>query len=335
MNSKLINGYNSLITRANEKMADQSLDQKTRTGYRFKLGHYKKALKKIGNLDVYIENIEQAKQLKIFTPGEITHIERFLMDDSLNESPPVDIRNVELEKLQTITGIGPKRAIDLYDNKEMTLEKLLNGEGNEYLTHHQKMGVKYYHDLNERIPRGEITAMKKKMERYLTDGYKIMVCGSYRREVETSGDMDVLVYHPHVEDIIHNNYFQIFISYLEDACFLVDSLTPNVNKTKYMGMCQLSNKHRVRRIDIRFIPYSSLASAMLYFTGSGEFNKNMRTFAIKCGYKLNEYGIFQLDKSKETPTETRLEANSEEDIFSILNLDYIEPKNRLATVKFK
>ena len=72
---------------------------------------------------------------------------------------------------------------------------------------------------------------------------------------------------------------------------------------------------------------------MLYFTGSGEFNKNMLTFAIKCGYKLNEYGIFLLDKSKETPTETRLEANSEEDIFGILNLDYIEPKNRLATVK--
>ena len=86
---------------------------------------------------------------------------------------------------------------------------------------------------------------EEKMERYLTDGYKIMVCGSYRREVEMR--YDVLVYHPH-KDIIHNNYFQIFISYQEDACFLVDSLTPNVNKTKYMGMCQLSNKHRVRQI---------------------------------------------------------------------------------------
>ena len=335
MNTRLINGYNSLISRAAEKMGDQSLDQKTRTGYRFKSGHYKKALKKIISLETDITNIETARELGTFTTGELTHIERFLEDASLNTEPKVNGRNVELERLQTITGVGPKRAADLLDKSNINLDKLLNGEGDEYLTHHQRMGVKYYHDLNERIPRAEITQMKRKMERSLTDGYKLMVCGSYRREVETSGDMDVLVYHPQVDDILHDNYFQIFIETLEDAGFLVDSLTPNVNKTKYMGMCHLSNKHRVRRIDIRFVPYSSLASAMLYFTGSGEFNKNMRTYAIKKGYKLNEYGIYNIDKSKDTPTEDRVETTIEKDIFAILNLEYIEPRDRLASVKFK
>lgn len=335
MNTRLINGYNSLISRAAEKMNDQTLDQKTRTGYRFKSGHYRKALKKIKELHTDITNIDIARTLGVFTAGELTHIERFLEDDSLNSAPKLNSRNVELERLQTITGIGPKRAADLLDKHALTLDKLLNGEGDEYITHHQRMGVKYYHDLNERIPRNEITLMKKKMESYLTDGYKLMICGSYRREVETSGDMDVLVYHPQVEDILHDDYFQTFIEILEGAGFLVDSLTPNVNKTKYMGMCQLSSKHKVRRIDIRFIPYSSLASAMLYFTGSGEFNKNMRTFAIKKGYKLNEYGIYDVDKSKKTPTETRLDTSSEKDIFAILNMEYIEPRDRLPSVKFK
>ena len=37
---------------------------------------------------------------------------------------PVDIRNVELENFKLLV-LGPKT--DLYDNKEMTLEKLLNG----------------------------------------------------------------------------------------------------------------------------------------------------------------------------------------------------------------
>lgn len=336
MNTRLINGYTALISRAAEKMGDQTLDQKTRTGYRFKSGHYKKALKKIKELETDITDIETARQLGIFTAGELTHIERFLEDTTLDQTEPVvNSRNVELERLQTITGVGPKRAADLLDKHGMNLDKLLNGEGDEYLTHHQRMGVKYYHDLNERIPRAEITQMKKKMEKYLTDGYKIMICGSYRREVETSGDMDVLVYHPQAEDILHDDYFQIFIETLEEAGFLVDSLTPHVNRTKYMGMCQLSPRHKVRRIDIRFIPYSSLASAMLYFTGSGEFNKNMRTFAIKKGYKLNEYGIYDIDKSKDTPTETRLDTSSEQDIFAVLNLEYIEPKARLASVKFK
>ena len=335
MNTRLINGYTALISRAAEKMGDQTLDQKTRTEYRFKSGHYKKALKKIKELETDITDIETARELGIFTAGELTHIERFLEDTTLDQTEPVvNSRNVELERLQTITGIGPKRAADLLDKHGMNLEKLLNGEGDKYLTHHQRMGVKYYHDLNERIPRNEITKMRELMEKYLRDGFKIMVCGSYRRGVSESGDMDVLVYHPEL-DIKDSSFFEMYIECLEEAGFLVDSLTPHVNRTKYMGMCQLSPSNKVRRIDIRFIPYSSLASAMLYFTGSGEFNKNMRTFAIKKGYKLNEYGIYDIDKSKDTPTETRLDTSSEKDIFAILNLKYIEPRDRLASVKFK
>ena len=332
MNTRIINGYNALITRANEKISDSSLDSKTKTGYRFKIGHYKKALKKILNLDDEIATIDVAISLDVFTKGELTHIEKFLEDTSLDSTIKIDTKTKELELLQTITGIGPKRADTLYE-KGATLEKLLNGEYDELLTHHQRMGVKYYHDLNERIPRQEITKMRNFMESQLSDGYKIMICGSYRREVLTSGDMDVLVYHPDVEDILNDTYFADFIEHLTDIDFLVDSLTPNINTTKYMGMCRLSPKHRVRRIDVRFIPYSSLASAMLYFTGSGDFNKNMRTFAIKKGFKLNEYGIFKVDKK--TPSETRMEANTEEDIFNTLGLEYIAPRDRLASVKFK
>ena len=72
---------------------------------------------------------------------------------------------------------------------------------------------------------------------------------------------------------------------------------------------------------------------MLYFTGSGEFNKNIRTFAIKCGYKLNEYGIFHIRQIKKLTTGFRGLKQIVKDIFGILNLDYIEPKNRLATIE--
>ena len=97
-----------------------------------------------------------------------------------------------------------------------------------------------------------------------------------------------------------------------------------------MGMCKL--KELVRRIDIRFIPKDSLGAAILYFTGSGEFNKNMRTYALKNKYTINEYGIFKLndDKSKGPKVKTY----SEKDIFDVLNIDYIEPKNRTSQVKF-
>ena len=332
MNTRLINGYTNLISRAGEKIQDTTLDQKTRTGYRFKMGHYKKALKKIRELAQEITDIQHAKSLDKFTPGEITHIEKFIVDASLDTNETKDDTTNQLELLQTVTGIGPKKAKVLYD-AGFTLDKLLDGAAQDQLTHHQKMGIKYYHDLNERIPRDEITKMRSYMERYLKDGFKLMICGSYRREVPDSGDMDVLVYHPELDDITDSSYFVEFIGYLEDCGFLVDSLTPNVNRTKYMGMCQLSKRHRVRRIDIRFIPYCSLASAMLYFTGSGEFNKNMRTYAIRKGFKLNEYGIYKTNV--DTPSEVSVPVNTEHDIFKVLGLEYIEPKNRLPSVKFK
>ena len=67
--------------------------------------------------------------------------------------------------------------------------------------------------------------------------------------------------------------------------FIVDSLTPNVNKTKLWVFVD-TQKVAVRRIDIRFIDKERLACAMLYFTGSGEFNMKMRSHALKKGIRL-------------------------------------------------
>ena len=58
----------------------------------------------------------------------------------------------------------------------------------------------------------------------------------------------------------------------------------------------------------------------------------MRTFALKAGYTINEYGIYKLNKDKKKGT--KLIANTEKDIFTILGLEYIEPKDRTSSVKF-
>ena len=74
------------------------------------------------------------------------------------------------------------------------------------------------------------------------------------------------------------------------------------------------------------------ATSLLYFTGSGDFNKNMRTYALENKYTLNEYGIYKLkpDNSKGL----KIKTNSEQDIFKILKLDYVEPENRTTFYKF-
>jgi DNA polymerase/3'-5' exonuclease PolX len=86
-----------------------------------------------------------------------------------------------------------------------------------------------------------------------------------------------------------------------------------------MGFCKY-DKFPVRRIDIRFIPFLSWYPALLYFTGSKELNLMMRNKAKKLGYKLNEYGLFKGSKN--------IYVESEEEIFDLLEMKYLEPQER-------
>ena len=111
--------------------------------------------------------------------------------------------------------------------------------------------------------------------------------------------------------------------------FIVASLTPNVNKTKFMGVCKYTKGYPIRRIDIRYVDKERLAFAMLYFTGSGEFNMKMRSYALKKGYSINEYAI----KDKKTGVEVS-GIKTERDIFKFLGLSYVPPAKRVPDYKF-
>jgi DNA polymerase/3'-5' exonuclease PolX len=101
--------------------------------------------------------------------------------------------------------------------------------------------------------------------------------------------------------------------------FIVGDLT-NADKTKYMGFCKL-NKYPIRRIDIRMVGVRSFFPALIYFTGSYEFNQIMIQKAKKLGYKLNEYGLYDINNKI-------IHIKSEFDIFNILGMTYLEPENR-------
>ena len=93
--------------------------------------------------------------------------------------------------------------------------------------------------------------------------------------------------------------------------------------TKYMGFCKLK-KGKPMRIDIRYVSYKSYYPALLYFTGSGEYNKKMRGVAESLGYLLNEYGLYKLDGNKKK----LINVKSEKDIFDKLGMEYLEPEKR-------
>jgi DNA polymerase beta len=185
------------------------------------------------------------------------------------------------------------------------------------------MGFKYYEDLKERIPRKEIDDAKKKISKILKKIDKdciFEICGSYRRGQETSGDMDVIISNPkYVKGIAEQNYLKRVVEMGVTDGFVIDHLTEKGDK-KYMGFCKI--KKRVRRIDIRVFDYESFWGGILYFTGNKEFNIKIRNRAIEKGLSLNEYGLTNIS------TGEKILLNSEEEIFTLLEIPYQSPIER-------
>jgi DNA polymerase/3'-5' exonuclease PolX len=234
-----------------------------------------------------------------------------------------------LTALKQVTGIGDAKAKSLIEKGIFNIDMLKNAIANDEIdvTHHVQIGVKYYYDFNQRIPRDEIHIFKKCFDKIFSKlNLKYEICGSYRRGKETCGDMDILVTGPELKtdkDIKDINIMNTVIAALKSSKLLVEdgTLTPDAVK-KFMGTCKLLNKGSLaRRLDIRIIKYDSYSTALMYFTGSKEFNLRLRNKAIANDMLLNEYGLFK--KNKE-----RIDIFSEEDIFKILEEDYLDPTKR-------
>jgi len=349
MNSTIIDSFKTLVL-----MAKDDLAKTKNNAINFKIRSYQKTIDYIKKLDHEITDISQLKSVKGFGTKTLEKIDTILKDGTLSQIESYDsnsldeskIKHMELDKLQLITGIGPKNAEKLY-KKKITYDRLNSIDFNkltdadyklmEEFTHHQILGIKYLTDLQNRIPYSEI----KEIELYLNNiihsidkDLNITICGSYRRKKDTSGDVDILLTHKNINtinDLKNISYLTNLITILTTKKFIIDNLTQNGN-TKYMGFCKFKSPY-ARRIDIRLVPNNSYASSLLYFTGSGDFNKNMRTYALENKYTLNEYGIYKLksDNSKGL----KIKTNGEEDIFKVLKLDYVEPENRTPFYKFK
>lgn len=70
---------------------------------------------------------------------------------------------------------------------------------NGNLNHQQLVGLKYYDEFLDRMPRIEAEEIGKvvmEATQFISPGLCSVVCGSFRRGKPTCGDVDVLVSHP-------------------------------------------------------------------------------------------------------------------------------------------
>jgi DNA polymerase/3'-5' exonuclease PolX len=335
MNSNLITEFEKLQKQIEHDIeTDKNL--KTKTANIFRLKQINNATKIIKSIKFKINSGEQLKDIKGIGKGIMSRIDEIIKNGYLKEITlnKKDYKKTEIiDELKEIYGIGDKIAHELVDEYNVNSIKDLkkkHKKGEIKLNNNVIMGLKYYKIYKQQIPRSEM----KKMEKYLIDVAKqidtrlnIKICGSYRRKKSFSNDIDCMLTHPKIKTMndIENrkNYLHLFIEALKTDEFIVDSLTDTDVITKFMGFCQFTTDSFIRRIDIRYIPLESYYTALLYFTGSGSFNQSMRQQAKKDGFKLNEYGLYKISDM------TKINVESEEDIFKKLGMEYVKPQDRI------
>jgi DNA polymerase/3'-5' exonuclease PolX len=350
LNENIIKEFQRLIAfkKSEKEEFIKIKDTKNITAYNFRLKQLNSVLiilKKYPD-KITLKNYQELKDIDGIGANTIQRIKEILESGKLAELNDFEDLSIEKEKiieeLEEVIGIGRVMATEFY-NEGIKSVKMLKQKikKKEFVVNEKiELGLKYYGVYKKNIPRDEIDEINKLIKKAISkmnshykldkeSKYIFQICGSYRREKPTSGDIDVLISKLDLKDDTDDNinHLERVINTLkndlkenDDKPLLIDDITDKNYETKYMGFAKYK-QNPVRRIDIRFVSYDAYYSALLYFTGSAELNKKMRTIAKKLNLKLSEYGLFKEDG-------TKIKINSEEDFFQKLDLPFIEPKYR-------
>jgi NAD-dependent DNA ligase len=230
-----------------------------------------------------------------------------------------------LTLLTNVYGIGPKKAEELIATGITTIEQLKQ-QSSTLLNEVQQIGLQYYEDILERIPRNEIEKFEEIFRNMFQtiaskdDRNKLEIVGSYRRGALNSGDIDVIITGS------NSSIYTQFVQLLIQRKIIIEVLSSGNSKTLVIG--KLNEDSIARRIDFLFTPLNEYAFAILYFTGSKTFNTLMRQEAINQGYTFNEHGIYSLTKGVKGP-KIQESFPTEKSIFDFLQLVYVEPFKRV------
>lgn len=224
----------------------------------------------------------------------------------------------ELTSLMKVPQVGPRRARLLYEKLGIrSLEELRAACEQHRVRTIRTFGPK----SEENILRGLATLQRtsgrmllrsardyvESLERHLRTVRAItrwQVAGSYRRQKETIGDLDIIV---------------------EAA----DREQATRGILRFPGIEQILSRGSERltvrvggglQVDFRFVDPPAFGAALMYFTGSKTHNIALRRLVQQHGWKLNEYGLFRGRR--------RIAGASEEEVYAKLGLRWIPPELR-------
>lgn len=313
--------FKSIIMEEFEILRKKELQE----GKPFKAIAYGKILSQLKSIDT-IERMEDLKDVKgigeslrqklqeIFETGMLKQAEEAKKDTSIEE----------IDHFMKIYGVGRVKAVKLVKEENLhTIEELRKAvqKKSKLLNKNQTVGLMYYEDLLERIPRAEMKKHEKLLQKVIP--FHIEVVGSYRRGEPNSGDIDVLIQWPTQTTASEmSKAFHQVVLHLKESKYIVEVLAEGDKKC--MAICQLPGQ-KARRLDLLITPEEEYGYTILYFTGSDKFNVALRKIALEKGYSLNEHGF--------TPSVPSL--LTEAAILDFLGYHYIEPSQRKSAVSLQ
>lgn len=295
-------------------------------GVAFKPAAYRRAAQVIEELPQDVAGFGDAKELKKLPGiGEATahKIIEFLETGTISLLDKLRLEQGGISAdLLDVEGLGPKRVRQLQKqlgiiNIQQLLEAAQAGKLRDLDLWDAKLEQKILKNLERveeritRFPREEIVPEVEQLIetiRSVPGVIRAEVAGSYRREKETVGDIDILL-----------------VTTTADKVAAAIAALPIVRDIAAQGEKKISfDLQNGLRVDVRLVSEDQWGAALLYFTGSKEHNIVLRKQAIKKGWKLNEYGLFAGDEI--------IASREEKDIYTALGLRFYEPKERIGHI---
>lgn len=321
-------------------------------GSAFKLKNYQRViviLSKVEKIESTVMALEYLRQggmgLKKETPPNwsskiLKNIDKIITEGSLGLERDPKLEVVEL--LGKIPEVGPSKANALYEQGIRSLEDLQQKP--DLLNRKQLIGLRYMSDLGKKIPRDEMTiwgnSLKHLVRGIVGDSNEIKhmdLVGSYRRGKLESGDID---FYLALEKPEKGLMTKIYDKLVDEGYMKPDDWFSKGSK-KLMGVAKLGLENQARHLDIFIYPVEEYPFALLYATGSGEFNVKMRNYARTRGYSLSDRGLLVGNNKGELVSKEKYQevigkpvVECERDIFEFLGLTYLDPPDRLPEFEF-
>lgn len=288
-------------------------------GDKWRVAAYKKAIQQIRSLNYPITNASQL----VGMPGIGVKI-REKIDLVLQDRPKIPDINPLYSKLLLIHGVGHEKARELIAAGVTSIDDL---RGKKHLLNNiQKLGLKYYDTAGKKINRSEMDIHNQFLSLVVqhiqmdagpvADDLKAEITGSYRRGLQETGDIDVIL------QSSDPRMFRCFINLLRSLGYIIDTISEGDKMFKGYVKINTTSGSWPRRMDIIYSTPQDYPYALLHFTGPVRFNEQLRMEAKGRGMVLNQYGLWQ------GPIKVNISKPTECKIMEYLGFRCLQPSQR-------